>query len=221
MRLFSVAGCVLALSASAASAATITGEYVEARSCDVYTGPCFANAQMNAAGKEALMAWKVDQGTWNGVSLDGLGVALVVNAEGTLGDTGVFKMLSGKTKSVILVDEKASEVQSEALVAFVRDTAKDLSADVARIDRVPFSLENDHVAGKGVFKAGKVASIETRALKKGDCICTNEIVYYKPLTKVENSHPAFATQWTFQGNGLGNKWSATGQRSAFLATFRR
>ncbi|MCC7419732.1 MAG: DUF1326 domain-containing protein [Planctomycetaceae bacterium] len=221
MRLFSVAGCVLALSASVASAATITGEYVEARSCDVYTGPCFANAQMNAAGKEALMAWKVDQGTWNGVSLDGLGVALVVNAEGTLGDTGVFKLSSGKTKSVILVDEKASDAQLDALVAFVRDTAKDLSGDVTQIDRVPFSLKNDHVTGKGVFKAGKVASIETRGLKKGDCICTNEIVYYKPLTKVENSHPAFATQWAFQGNGLGNKWSVNGQRSAFLATFRR
>lgn len=221
MRLFSLAASALALSASVASAATLTGEYVEARSCDVYTGPCFANAQMNAAGKEALMAWKVDEGTWNGVSLDGLGVALVVNAEGTLGDTGVFKMEAGKSKSVILVDETASETQSAALVAFVRDTAKDLAADVVKVDRVPFSLENDHVAGKGVFKAGKVASIQTRALKKGDCICTNEIVYYKPLTKVENSHPAFATEWTFQGTGLGNRWTATGQRSAFLATFRR
>lgn len=221
MRLLSLAASVLALSASVASAATITGEYIEARSCDVYTGPCFANAQMNAAGKEALMAWKVDEGAWNGVSLDGLGVALVVKAEGTLGDTGVFKLDAGKMKSVILVDAKATDAQHAALVSFVRDTAKDLAADVARIDRVPLELKNDHVSGKGTFKAGEIASIETRALKKGDCVCTNEIVYYKPLSKVENFHPAFATQWSFKGPGLDNRWTTTGQRSAFLATFRR
>ena len=88
---------LLAISAiavsSAAQAATITGEYLEARTCDVYTGPCFANAEMELAGKEALMAWKVDKGTWKGVKLDGLGVAVVVNAQGTIGFDGCGETL--------------------------------------------------------------------------------------------------------------------------------
>ncbi len=103
------------------------------------------------------MAWKVDEGAWNGVSLDGMGVALVVKAEGTLGDTGVFKLNAGKTKAVVLVDERATDEQHAALVAFVRDSARELATDIARVDRVPFELENDHLSGVGKFKAGKVA----------------------------------------------------------------
>ncbi len=217
---FVAAGFALAL-VSSASAATITGEYLEARSCDVYTGPCFANAEMNLAGKEAVMAWKVDEGTWNNVSLDGLGVAVVVKAQGTLGDTGVFKMQAGKIKSVILVDEKATRTQHEALVAFVKDAAKDYTLDVAKVDSVPFKLENEHLDGRGVFQAGELASIETRALKKGDCVCTNEDTYYKPLTSVDNSSPAYAKSWGYVGDGLNTKWTSKNQRSAYLGTFRR
>src|SRR5688500_7086195 len=106
---------VLALLAitTGAQAATIEGEYLEARSCNVYTGPCFANAEMGIAGKEAILAWKVDQGTWNETQLDGLGVALVVTADQTLGDDGIFGQPSAKTKAVLLVDQKANDSQKE------------------------------------------------------------------------------------------------------------
>src|SRR5205807_3392233 len=36
----------------------IRGQYVEARNCDVWTGPCFANADFNLTGKNAVMAWR-------------------------------------------------------------------------------------------------------------------------------------------------------------------
>ena len=63
-----VAACAfLGLLSGVVQAAQISGEYLEARSCDVYTGPCFANAEMDLAGKEALMAWRVEQGSWKGV----------------------------------------------------------------------------------------------------------------------------------------------------------
>ncbi|HAA49250.1 MAG TPA: hypothetical protein DCE43_05980, partial [Planctomycetaceae bacterium] len=64
--------------ATTGRAANISGEYLEARTCAVYTGPCFANAEMGLAGKEALMAWKIDKGQWNGVAVDGLGAAVIV-----------------------------------------------------------------------------------------------------------------------------------------------
>src|SRR5580700_4790079 len=105
---------------SSVQAAEISGEYLEARSCDVYTGPCFANSQTGLAGREALMAWKVDDGQWNGVQLCGLSVAVVLNAESTLGEDGVFPMTAGEIKSVILVDQKASKEQQAALIDFAR-----------------------------------------------------------------------------------------------------
>ena len=170
MKMFSLllTSVLLLVSAEATFAGTITGEYLEARTCDVYTGPCFANAEMALAGKEAVMAWKIEKGTWKDVTIDGLGVALVVKAEGTLGSDGVFPMKPGKTAAVIIVDENASAEQRDALVAFVKNSAKDLTKNVLNVVSAPIKLENDHQEGKGVFSAGKLASIETRKMNKND-----------------------------------------------------
>ncbi|MGZ0163903.1 MAG: DUF1326 domain-containing protein [Planctomycetales bacterium] len=204
-----------------ASADQITGEYLEARTCNVYTGPCFANAEMSLSGKEALMAWKVDKGTWNDVKLDGLGAALILHAQGTLGYDGVFPMQAGKVKSVLLVDENASEEQHAALIAFVKSSTKDLSKNVVNVKRVPFELKNDHIDNVGVFKAGGLAEIKTRKLKDSDCVCTNETVFYQPLTKIDNASPAYSLKLSWQGEKLGTRFINRGIRSAFLGTFRK
>ena len=222
MRFASVAAVAAVLGLSSTGlAANLTGEYLEARTCDVYTGPCFANAEMDLAGKEALMAWKVEEGAWNDVSLSGLGVAVVVSADSTLGYDGVFRREPENVRSVILVDDKATPEQRDALVAFAKDAAGNLTADVTRILDVPITLTNDHVEGRGVFQAGQVAKIETRGMKQGDCVCTNEEIFYQPLTKVENMSPAYSLTQSFTGDGLDNRWTSHNTRSSFLATFRR
>lgn len=203
------------------AAPQITGEYIESRSCDVYTGPCFANGELGLTGKEALMAWKVDQGTFNGVKLDGLTVALVVEASDTLGENAGFRNKPETLGSVILVDKNASGEQSAALQAFVRDAAPKLAIKVRKVESVAMTLENDHLAGHGLFQAENIAKIETRKLAKGDCICTNEAVFYPPLTKVHNVQPAYCLESQFEGTGLDTTWSTFNKRGAFLATFRR
>ncbi len=211
--------CASSLSVQAAQ--KISGEYLESRTCDVWTGPCFANAEMGLAGKESVMAWKVDQGAWNDVALDGLGAALILKAEGTLGSNGIFPMNAGATKSAILVDDKANEKQRDALVAFVKDAAGELLGTLEEIRPVPITLANDHLEGRGVFKAGDLAEIQTRKLGKKECICTNEIIFYLPLTNVENYSPAYSLVNAYQGEALNSKWVNKNQRSAFLATFSR
>src|SRR5438105_15966476 len=68
-----------------AQAGGISGQYIEARTCDVWTGPCFANAEMSLDGKHAVIAWKVDKGAVDNVRLDGLAVAAVLSVRDTLG----------------------------------------------------------------------------------------------------------------------------------------
>src|SRR5438477_5023466 len=82
---------LLMLAAGSLPAATqslpeISGGYLEVRSCDVYTGPCFANGEMGLTGKEAVMVWSIRQGSWKGVALDGLNVIAVVKTDDTMGD---------------------------------------------------------------------------------------------------------------------------------------
>lgn len=215
------AAAVLLATASAGLAGQISGEYIEARTCKVYTGPCFANGEMDLAGKEALMAWKVEQGIWNDTALDGLSVALVVGAENTLGNDGVFNKSYGKIRSVILVDQQADEKQRQALVDFVKTKAdKKLTENVVRVTNAPLKLDNDHIEDRGVFSAGDLAKIETRKIQQSDCVCSNEIVFYQPLNEVENAHPAYSKTLSFEGKGLDNQWTHHGMSSAFLATFR-
>jgi hypothetical protein len=214
--------CAALFSASSvATAGQISGEYLEARSCDVFTGPCFANSQMGSGGREAVLAWKVDEGKWKGVPVSGLGVAVVLNSEGTLGYDGVFPMQAGEIKSVILIDERATARQEQALIDFVRHTANEVVGSVQTVKRVPISLTNDHLGGKGVFQAGKVARIETRPMKKADCCCTNERKFYLPLAKVDNESPAYANTLSYTGDGLVNRWTLHNIRSAYLATFEQ
>lgn len=221
MRQLSLALALLFVFATNGLAANISGEYIEARTCNVYTGPCFANAEMGLAGKEALMAWKVDKGQWNGVNVDGLGAAVIVTAENTIGYDGIFPLRAGKMNAVILVDTKATPEQHAALVDFVKDTAKTYTKNVVKIQRTPIELKNNHLTKQARFTAGRIAEITTRALKKSDCVCTNEVVYYLPLTKVENYSPAFSLKLSYQGKGLNRRFTDFGTRSAFLATFRR
>src|ERR1022692_893625 len=64
----------------------IYGNYVEARTADVYTGPCFANAEVGLVGQLAVFGWKVTKGSWQGVDLDGMSVVGVVRAHHMVGD---------------------------------------------------------------------------------------------------------------------------------------
>src|SRR5438128_5020892 len=112
LRLLTIAALALVLTAAPVRAG-VTGKYVEVRNCDVWTGPCFANAEINLTGKNALMAWKIDRGTFGGARLDGLAVVAVVSASDTLGVTQ-----TGPAKALLIVDSRADSTQRAALIRF-------------------------------------------------------------------------------------------------------
>jgi hypothetical protein len=78
--LHAVVGLALMVLLAIPGSAAIKGDYIEARSADVYTGPCFANGEVGLVGNEAILAWRIKEGDWRGTSLNGLGVVAVVKA---------------------------------------------------------------------------------------------------------------------------------------------
>src|SRR5262249_59969486 len=109
------------------SAAGLSGSYVEARTCDVWTGPCFANAEVNLDGKHAVLGWKIKKGSFDNVSLDGLSVVAVVAASDTLGVAQ-----AGQAKAVLIVDRRASSAQRDALLRLAKSQAGALLRNVVR-----------------------------------------------------------------------------------------
>jgi hypothetical protein len=197
----------------------IYGNYVEARTADVYTGPCFANSEVGLVGQLAVFGWKVTKGSWQGVDLDGLSVVGVVRAHHTLGD--VFES-AYPVKAVMIVDTRANPEQRLALQSFAKHMAGDLLQDVVRVDYQPIELtfaDNDVHSMQASLTAGNLAKITTRALSEGDHICRNEEVWYRPLTKLDHAMPAYAVANQFRGQGLDTTWSSPDKRSSFIGTF--
>src|SRR5260370_42556919 len=77
-RLIAVAVFAAVLCAAPSSAAGIKGQYIDARTCDTWTGPCFANAELNLAGTNPVLSWKLERGAFDQVNLAGLGVLAVL-----------------------------------------------------------------------------------------------------------------------------------------------
>src|SRR5579872_5645794 len=98
---------------------SISGNYIEARTADVFTGPCFANGEVEMNGKEAVFGWKINAGKWQGVDLQGLSVVGVVRAEHTLGN--VYEPVN-EMRAVLIVDSRANAEQRAALESFARKT---------------------------------------------------------------------------------------------------
>jgi hypothetical protein len=206
---------VLVTSALPLSAA-LKGDYVEVRSADVYTGPCFANSEENLEGKQAILAWTVREGSWQGVNLEGLSVVAVVKANATLGD---IYHNPYPAKAVLILDQRANSEQRKALVEFVKSVAGPLAKDVVRLDTAPIALETGSAHGSVKLVAGNLARIRTRSLCQGDHTCGNEEVYYPPLTKVTHAMPAYTLNEAFSGEGLGEVWNRSETRSAFVGSF--
>jgi hypothetical protein len=211
-----VAALALVLLAGPAPAAGLTGQYIEARTCDVWTGPCFANAEMNLTGKHAVLGWKIDKGALGKVNLDGLGVVAVVAASDTLGLTQ-----TGKAKAVLIVDRRATAEQKAALIRLAKEQGGELTANVVRVQTGKIGLDicPCKEGGCAVLDAG-VAKIETRCLDaEHDKICGNESAFFPPLAKNVKVKPAMAVEHSYSGEGAGATWSDAGRRGAYLGTF--
>ena len=210
--------CVVVFS-SLVLAQQIRGQYIETRSADVYTGQCFANGEVNLVGNEAILAWHVENGNWNGVSLDGLTVAAAVHAHGTLGDPYESPY---PAQAVVIVDDRANPQQRAALMAFAQQMGGELLSHVEQVIPAPMELVvNPEKHGVAVLRAGQFATVQTRSIGEFDHVCGNEVTFYPPLTPTTHSMPAVAMTDSYQGPGLGVAWESHGKRSAFVGTFAR
>src|SRR5690242_17114783 len=196
--------CILCLSltslAKPNAAVQIKGQYLETRSADVYTGQCFANGEMNLTGDEAILAWHITEGKWDGVALDGLSIGGAVKAQATLGDP------YGKpypAKAVLFVDKSATPAQRQALINFAQEMGGELLRHVVRVvdTRIDMEVPQQHSA-RARLQAGNFVTVETRAIGDKDHLCGNESTFYPPLTETTHAMPAVAVTDQYSGKEL-------------------
>ncbi len=217
--LFALALAIFALAAP--GMAQIRGDYIEVRTADVYTGPCFANGEVGLTGHDAVLAWRIEKGAWEGVALDGLSVVAVVRANSTLGDPYSNPL---PAKAVMIVDAQASPAQRAALIQFAQAQTGGLLKDVVAVEVSPirFAVDVNGRHGYTTLEAGNLARISTRTITMSDSICHNEEVFYPPLADgLMHAMPAVAVNASYQGNHLGGTWKEAERRGAFVGMFSR
>lgn len=230
--LAALCGALVASVSCAATAGDIQGDYVEARTADVFTGPCFSNAEIFIYGTQAVMAWKVNEGSFDGVDLRGLSVAAAVR-----GTTTFSEDRAADAKSVVIVDEAADPRQRKALLGLAKKLAGSRLDNVVAVKAAkirlkierhlesPSAADSAHAnhgmphAPRASFWAAGLAQIVTRPLDEGDHFCGNEVVAYPPLSKGVTALPAYTLGHQFKGAGLGTNWDDPNCRSAFVGRF--
>jgi len=215
-----------------AAAPQVKGDYVEARTADVYTGPCFSNAEVFITGDHAVLAWKINEGRFQGEDLSGLCVAAAVKGSNTFS-----KDTPSAARSVLIVDQAATPAQKKALVALAKSLGGDRLSNVEEIRSERISLTVEDMASHepssaaptphhGMPKAPRasvwvpgLAKILTRPLDEDDHACGNEVVEYAPLSKGVDALPAYTLAHQFQGKTLGTTWNDPNCRSSFVGHF--
>src|SRR5499427_9373205 len=211
-----LAGFALAGTASLrAGGSSVSGQYVEARTAEIFTGGCIMGSEAETMGKQAVLAWKVDRGSVNGVAVDGLSVVAALSGDKNLGlhEIGGDKAV---VKSALYVDERANPAQRIALVALAHDLTKSIGTIVA-VTPAPIQFAD---AGREIHVATSNVSLDVDKEMSHDPSCGAE-QWFHPLANVDEATMGVADQHSFSGSTLGTKWSDPNKRSAFYGTFSK
>ena len=204
------------LRASGPSTATaIAGDYVEARTAEVFAGGCILGSEGEPAGREAILAWRGGQGTVNGVTLDGLAVVAVVAADTSLGMHEIGGAAPHAIKAALRIDKRATPAQRDALVTLARTLAPSVVRDIVDVKAVPIAFDRD--AHHVVVRAGE-AALDVSPHLHHDPNC-GALQWFEPLAATSHAELGMTNTQTWSGSSLGSQWDQTDRKSSFVGTF--
>ncbi|HEY2434919.1 MAG TPA: DUF1326 domain-containing protein [Vicinamibacterales bacterium] len=198
----------------AAKPASVTGTYVEARTAEVFAGACVMNGEAATTGREALLAWKVDKGQLNGVSLDGLAVVAALAADNNLG----IHEIGGEptvARAALYIDARATPAQRKALVSMVRSLSGNLIGSVVQESVAPIAFVD---SGHEISVSTDSVRLAVQKHLSHEASCGNK-QWFNPLTAVDHAEMGTTDENAFSGPALCTKWSDPNKRSSFFGTF--
>ena len=207
--------CAIGLLISAARPLTptsspIAGDYVEARTASVFAGACHYNGEVVTTGRDAMMAWNVTSGKWQGVDLTGVRVMAVVSADANLGESNAAR------QSEIIIDSQASRTQALAIVNALKENYAASLGKVVAVHSAPITFER---SGRTYAVVTSDAAINVEAMPNDLCCRMPNLVWYTPLVGLENRKVGYTSKALYSGRVVGEPWSRSGENSAFYGTF--
>jgi hypothetical protein len=196
---------------SSAENVSIRGDYVEVRTASVFAGACHYNGEVTTTGRDALMAWNVTAGKWNGVDLAGVRAVAIVTSEVNLSDNDAAR------RSEIIIDRNASHSQAVAMLDVLKTRYVGSLGKIVAVDIAPISF--DHTGGSYTVSAGRLALINVEAMPNDLCCKMPNLVWYSPLVPLDNRKVGYTRDAVYAGDSLGESWERSGENSAFYGSF--
>jgi hypothetical protein len=213
---FSVAVFALALASNAFAGEAITGAYVEARTAEVFAGGCIMSSEAETIGRQAVLAWRVDQGGFDGQSLDGLRVVAAVSGDRNLGIREIGGEAPSYVKAVVYVDQRATPAQQQALAKLATSLSRGLISEVVAIQ--PVAIEFTETASSVAVTAGRARLDVRKSIEHGPAC--GAMKWFTPFSVVDAANLGTTVAHGFSGQELDIRWSAPNRRSAFFGEFR-
>lgn len=212
--LFAVAVMVVALCAlvfsSQAENVSLRGDYVEVRTASVFAGACHYNGEVVTTGRDAMMAWNVTSGKWQGVDLSGVRALAIITSDANLSENNAAR------SAEIIIDSSASQAQSQALLNALKTKYAATLGNVVTVRNAPIKF--DH-RGRTYAVAADDATINVEAMPNDLCCKMPNLVWYSPLVGLENRKVGYTVKATYSGKTVTTPWSRSGENSAFYGSF--
>ncbi len=134
----------------------LEGSLLEFCDCNAIC-PCWIGEDPDNGTCSVAAAWHFDSGTIDGVDVSGLTLGAIAHIPGNI--------LEGNWRAVVVMDERATPQQEEAILKVftgqlggpVADVVK-LIGEVVAVERAPITFEADK--GKGTLKIGQAVDAE-------------------------------------------------------------
>jgi hypothetical protein len=202
----------LALAAVPASAGdSLSGRYVEVRTAAVFAGACHYNGEVVTRGQDAVLAFRIESGTWGGVDLAGGTAVAIVSSDINLGRP------NGQRRSLLVVDGAASDAESRALATALQARYADALGDVFAVKRAP--LRFDETDGVFTIEAPGYARLSVEALADRACCKMPHLVWYEPLVALATKRVGRTVRVESTGASVFAPWTDAGENSAFYGSF--
>jgi len=212
--LFIFVALIIAASAfvfsSRAGNVSLRGDYVEVRTASVFAGACHFNGEVVTTGREAMMAWNVTSGKWQGVDLSGVRALAIVSSDANLAETNAAR------QSEIVIDSSSSRAQSLAMLNALKANYAGSLGDIVQVRNAPITFVRE---GKTFAVAADDAKMNVQAMPNDLCCRMPNLVWYTPLVGIENRKVGYTTNASYSGNTVSEQWSRSDENSAFYGTF--
>jgi len=205
--ILTIAGLIFS---SQAENISLHGDYVEVRTASVFAGACHYNGEVVTTGRDAMMAWNVTSGKWQGVDLTGVRAMAIVSSDANLSEDNAAR------QSEIIIDSNASRAQALALLNALREKYAASLGNVVEVRSAPIKFERN---GRTYAVVTDEAAINVEAMPNDLCCKMPNLVWYTPLVGLENRKVGYTSNASYSGKVVGEPWSRSGENSAFYGTF--